>query len=194
MSRLNCDLIGLRLRSGGIDRANGVRGGDGVGESDERENRASNVSERDGFVSDHETALEQTVLGNELTHELRECGPWKCRPSIRFHEAAHAFALLKRFTIGKAPHKIDSLLHGLDRVQHLKPHPRGPAGNSVGNQRGLQRTHPLNHIDHHLRGQAGRKASVEIDAAPEGNERADVPGLSIGGRLVGKHSALRVSR
>lgn len=193
MSGRNRHLPGLGPGRRGVDGTHRRRRRHRIGQPDEGEDRAGDVGEGDSPVVDHESALEHPILRDQLAEQVGEGGAGESRPALGLHEAANALALLQGLAIGEHPQELEPLLHGLHRVHQLEAEARRPAWDAVGRERLLQRAHPLERAHDELRRHVGRQAEVEVDAAPEGHDRAHVPGPAIGGRLIGEHAALRVA-
>ena len=134
MSRRNLRLIAICLWRGCVDGSHGTRRRDRIGEADEGQDRTGDVREGHCLPIDHEPALEQSVLGDELLQQVGQCGTGERRPALTPHEPTHAFAFLECFAVVETPREVDALLHRLDGVHQLEPQSGRPGRDAVRNQ------------------------------------------------------------
>lgn len=98
-------------RGGGRDLVEGADRGEG-GDGD--------VGDGDQSVTDHEPALEQPVVGDELGGELRDRGAWPGDPAVDLEEPAAPLAFEQRLAVMQLLQEGEALAGRLERVEQLE--------------------------------------------------------------------------
>ncbi len=123
---LERELVDVGARGGQADRADSGRGGDLIHRPDHRQDRAVDVGQRQQPVVDHEAALEQTVVVDELLQEIGHRRARPRHPPVGFQEAALTLPGQQRVTIVQLEQEVEPAARGLDGVEHPETRPAGP--------------------------------------------------------------------
>ncbi len=184
--------LDVRLRRRHRDRPHRLGARDLVALPHEREDRAGDVGEAHRPAVDDEAAAEHPVFDDELFEEEPQRGPRPRDEALAAEEAPAPLAPHERVPVVQLGHELDPRLDLLPRAEHLEDGARQRAGEPLDVIEEPRRRR-LHRADERLGNLArSREAAVDVDRAPERDQRADPFAPTVGRRLVREHSPLRV--
>ena len=191
MSCADEEFVDVRLRGGTLDPAH--RGGltDVVDLADDGQHRAVDVGQRHQVAVNGEAAGHHAVVRDELLEQFgdRRTGPRD--PAFGLQEAPLLFAGQQRLAVVQLAQEVQPRLRGLDRVEHLEPGARQPAGDVDAAE------HVVGHEVGGRRRDAGRQvhrqAGQRVHRCAERDDAGEVLRPPEGRGLVGEHAALGVA-
>ena len=181
----------IGLRGCALDAAHRRRLADVVDLADDGQHWTVDVAERHQLPVDGEAAGHHPVVRDELFEQLcdRRTGPGD--PTLGRQEPPLLLAGQQRLAVVQLAQEVDARLGGLDRVEHLEPGARQPAGDVDAAE---------DVVGHEVRGTGGqpggqvhRQCGQRVDRCAEGDDAGEVLRPAVRRGLVAEHAALRVA-
>ena len=185
------ELVDLGARGGADDRPHRGRRGDLVHLADDGEDRALDVGQGDQPLVDHESAIEHSVVGDELLQEVGERGTGPSDPAVGLEELALSLARQKRVAVVELADEVELLAGGLDGVEHAEARAGHPCGNGCAGKRADGED--VGDASRDILGDAQWHGGGGVDRAAEGDEARKALAPAKRRRLVAEHPALAVA-